>query len=424
MNPEFVKRRLTEQEELREKTLSKNFIKREVQNEASKLLLAPLIKAIIGPRRAGKTTLGMLLLKDKEFYYANFDDEILSSMKASELGFLLEYWKELLGNRKIIFLDEIQNIKSWELFVNRIHRLDYNVIITGSNSKLLSRELSTHLGGRVLSIELLPFSFREFLKLKNISVNETDEGIGLLKRKVKEYITSGSFPEVLIDKFKGELRTKYYSEIFRTVVERDITQRHKLKYPSEINALALLLMDYFSARVSFTKLSHELDIGVHTVKKYIQYLEEAYLFLTSKKFSFKPKESELSIRKIYCIDTGLIGSFRENTTKDFGRLMENIVAIELKRKGFNLYYYLAQRIREVDFVVKSKNKIKYVIQVVYDNEFIPEREVKNGLLACKELNCRRLLIITWNKESEEKKGKVKISYVPLWKFLTTLKIKT
>ena len=364
MNPEFVKRRLTEQEELREKTLSKNFVEREVQKEASKLLSVPLIKAIIGPRRAGKTTLGLLLLKNKEFYYANFDDEVLSSMKASELGFLLEYWKELFGDREIIFLDEIQNIKSWELFVNRLHRLGYNVIITGSNSKLLSRELSTHLGGRALSIELLPFSFREFLKLKNVTVHETDEGIGLLKRKVKEYITTGAFPEVLIDKFKGELRTKYYSEIFRTVVERDITQRHKLKYPPEINALALLLMDYFSARVSFTKLSHELDIGVHTVKKYIQYLEEAYLFLTSKKFSFKPKESELSIRKIYCIDTGLIGAFKDNTTKDFGRLMENIVAIELKRKGFDLYYYLAQRTKEIDFVVKSKNKIKYVIQRV------------------------------------------------------------
>ncbi len=416
MNLELIKRRLIEQEEVRKEITEKNLVHREKQEEVTKLMKTNLIKSIIGPRRAGKTTLGLISLK-KDFYYINFDDEVLSTLRPTQLGYLLEYCNELFGKRKKIMLDEIQNIKRWELFVNRLQRLGYNVLITGSNSKLLSKELSTHLGGRSLPIELLPFSFREFLRARKIGVKQGDAGIGVLKRALEKYMLMGGFPEVIINDFKKELRNSYYREIFRTIVERDITQRHNLRYPNEIKTLALLLMNYFSSRISFRKLSKDLGISVHTIKNYLYYLEEAYLFITSKKYSTKPKESELSLRKIYCIDTGIINSFKASSSRDFGRLMENTVAIELKRRAFPLYYYLSDDNKEVDFVIKRNNRIKWVVQVVYDNNGIPERELKNGLKACKELKCKNLIIITWNKESSARKSGIKVVYKPLWKFL-------
>jgi len=420
INREMIKRRLIEQEEFKRNALNQKLIQREIEAKAKKLLNIKLIKAILGPRRAGKTTLGFLLLETKDFHYVNFDDEVLSTLRSQELGNLLELLNELFGRRKIIFLDEIQNIDKWELFVNRLHRLNYNIIITGSNSKLLSKELSSHLGGRVVSIQLLPFSFREFLLAKGNKINkihETDQEIGVVKNYLNKYIQYGSFPEVIIENFDKEVASSYYNELFSTIVERDINQRFKIKYISELKALSIMLMNYFSSRISFRKLSNELGISIHTVKKYIGYFEEAYLFLTSRKYSQKPKESELSLRKVYGIDTGIINNFKTTALRDFGRIMENLAAVELKRRNYDLFYYLTKTNREIDFVMKKGDKIESLVQVVYDEDGIPSRELKSGIEGCRELRCDKLKVITWNREDYEKISGILIEYVPLWKFL-------
>lgn len=226
MNREIIKRRLLEQQEYVKRILNKPLIPREKFNNYQNYLTTSLIKAIIGPRRAGKTTLGFLLLEQKDFYYVNFDDEILSTIQQEEYGILLEILNELFGKKTYIFFDEIQNIPSWELFVNRLHRLDYNILLSGSNSKLLSKELSSHLGGRTLALEIFPFSFKEFLTTKQIkNIAETDEGVGKIKNQLKEYIDWGGYPEILLELHDPELRkiifTNSLTQLFLEISPND-----------------------------------------------------------------------------------------------------------------------------------------------------------------------------------------------------------
>ncbi len=413
INKTILRRRLIEQDEYKKKILTKPLIERELSINLKHILETPLIKAIIGPRRAGKTTLGLMILQNHDFYYLNFDDDLLSMIKQNDLNQILEVLIETFGKKHYILLDEIQNIKGWEFFVNRLQRLEYNVIITGSNSKLLSKELSSHLGGRVITIEILPFSFKEFLEVKNFDLNlkETEENVGLIKNLLLDYLKIGGFPEILINQFSDELIKSYHEEIFRTIIERDLVTRFRIRFPTELKALGNVLMNYFSSRISLRKLSKEFGISVHTIKKYINYFEEAYLFLLSKKFSYKPKISELSIRKIFSIDNGLVNSLGLNFSENLGRLMENLVAIELKRRNYELFYYLTRSNKEVDFVVKD-NGIQ-IMQVVNDMDGIPEREIKSGVEACKELGCKKLLIVTWDYEANEDG----IKFIPLWKWL-------
>jgi predicted AAA+ superfamily ATPase len=164
-----------------------------------------------------------------------------------------------------------------------------------------------------------------------------------------------------------------------------------------------------------------MEISSHTIKKYISYLEEAYLIISSKKFSYKPREIESSFRKYYCIDTGLLNTKKTTLTKDFGKILENIVAIELRRRNIDLYYYMVDNKYEVDFVIGDSTAIKEVIQVVDDEKEIPRREIKIGILACKKLHCHTLTIITWNTETKKRDGSITIQYIPLWKWLTKQK---
>ena len=417
MDWQIVKKRLTEQEEYAKRKQAMHLVERDSLKTINKHLNSPLIKAIIGPRRAGKTTLGLLLLRNKSFYYANFDDELLSKIKCEELGLFLESLTELFGNRQYIFLDEIQNISGWELFVNRLQRLDYNVIISGSNSHLLSKELSSHLGGRAISIEILPFSFNEFLQVNQTEIKETEQGIGLLKNKLAAYIQAGGFPEIILKSFDVETKNKYFEELFNTILFRDISQRFNIRNPAELTSIANILFNTFSTRASLTNIAKEIGISMPTVKKYVSYLDESYLLLQSKKFAHKIREIETSFKKYYCIDTGLLNAKKISTTIDTGRIMENIVAIELRRRNQQLYYYMIDNKYEVDFLILNNNKISEILQVVNDEKEIPKRELSSGIQACKKLHCNKLKIITWNKEAIQRKGKLEIKYIPLWKWL-------
>lgn len=422
MNKSILKRRLIEQKEETKIILDQNLVQREKQEEFLKILDAPLVKVIMGPRRSGKTVLSLQAQESHEnsYYYINFDDEILGAIKPENFNQLLELTIELFGQKKYLILDEIQNIDKWELFVNRLLRANYNIILTGSNSKLLSKELSSTLTGRSLTLELFPFSFGEYLKSRALPLQaETTLQIGQMRNHLNEYMEMGGFPEVLLRLKDKELQKRYLRDLFEATINRDVVHRHRIRYVQELIECANVILSNFSRRSSFRKLANEIRISEHTLKKYTGYLEDAYLILSVKKFSFKPLEIEKSIRKYYAIDTGYIHVKGLSSSADFGLLMENLVAVELKRRGYEFYYYLLRERIEIDFVIKENRKISEVIQVTYDANGIREREVPMGLETARVLYAEQLTVITWYHEAEEIIDDIKVHFIPLWKWLLT-----
>ncbi len=406
--------------ELEEMMKDKKIVEREAQTNFKYIISSKLIKITAGVRRCGKSVFTYNILKNK-FGYVNFDDERLININPEEvLSTLIEIYGEDL---KTIFFDEIQNLENWELFVNRLKRQGYNIFITGSNSKLLNKELATHLTGRHLSMEIYPFSFREYLTAINFDKDlETTKGHALLKHELENYVFNGGFPEIIVEKENPKI---YLRELYRKIVDRDIISRHNIAYRKTFKEISLSLLSNPGRTVSYNKLKKQFNLGSeHTTKNYLSYLEEAYLLLPLSKFSYKPKEIEKSEKKVYVIDSGIVNHVSIRTNIDFGFLLENVVAIELfRKKSFNpdlsLYYFRDYQQREVDFVLKKGLKIKQLIQVCYSLEDYntKEREIKSLLKASKELKCNNLLIISWDEEDEIKEKGKNIKVVPLWKWL-------
>jgi len=399
-----------------ENKLKEKYIEREID---AKKIGHILIKVIIGPRRAGKSFFAVHALKNiANFGYANFDDEKL--VEIEDYNEIINSINDIYDNPKYLLLDEIQNLKNWELFINRLQRQGYNLVITGSNSKLLSQELSTHLTGRHLLINVFPFSFNEFLKLETKELTE-----GEIKIKLHSYLTYGGYPEPLI---KNLEHRDYLSTLFDSIIYKDIIKRFKIRSVQGIEDLATYLISNIAKEYSYNTLSKMTRCkSVHTIEKYLSYLEEAFIFFKLNRFSFKVKEQISSGKKIYCIDNGLIHAKAFKLSSDLGRLYENIVAIELKKLemngAVNIYYWKSKAQEEVDFVVKSSLKVNQLIQVCYDIDDIKtkEREIKALIKAGKEFNCKNLLVITADYEAEEKvswfgdKGNIK--FIPLAKWL-------
>ncbi len=327
------------------------------------------------------------------------------------------------GNLKFILLDEIQNLLNWELFVNRLQRQGYNLILTGSNSKLLSKELATHLTGRYTLIHIFPFSFRECLNLENEELTTSE-----VKERLNNYLLYGGYPEPLIKNLDYK---DYLSNLFNSIVYKDIVKRYKIRYPQVIENLAFYLLSNIANEYSYNSLRKILKLNsTHTIGKYLSYLEEAFIFFSLNRFSYKINGQLSSNKKIYCIDNGFIYAKAFRDSPDFGRLYENIVANELKRKEIGgkikFYYWKNIQQEEVDFVVKEGLKVKQLIQVCFDAEELEtkNREVRALLKASKELKCKNLLVITGDYEKEEKFEwfdiKAKIKFIPLWKWLTSL----
>ena len=419
MEKRIIKQILVEQKEEIPLVFKRKTINRKVLPEAVKLVKTDLIKVIMGIRRCGKSTLSHQLLRDKKYGYINFDDERLVSAKPGDLNDFLEVLEEINHELKYILLDEIQNIKGWELFVNRINRKGYNVLVTGSNSKLLSKELATHLTGRHLSIGLYPFSFKEFLIFKNLDIRAGDIYTTTQRAKIKteleDYLEAGGMPEL----FKIEARKQYLRELFDRIISQDIIYRHNIKYARELKEIALYAVSNFSSSFTYHKIKDTFGIrSVHTVKNYLNYIEEAYLVFQLNPFSFKFKHQINQPRKLYCIDTGFINVLAPKVTTDSGKLIENAVFIELMRRGKEVYFY-SQPNYEVDFLIKEGLKIKQLIQVCFSvaDRDTKKRETKALLRASDNLRCNDLTIITWDKEAEEKTGSKKIKFIPLYKWL-------
>ncbi|MFH2106450.1 MAG: ATP-binding protein [Candidatus Micrarchaeota archaeon] len=399
-----------------EKRLAETYVKRDA---IMKNVASGLITVIIGPRRAGKSFFCIHVLNSLgKFGYANFDDEKL--VETENYDEILDSILSLYNNPEYILLDEVQNLDKWELFVNRLQRQGQKLIITGSNSHLLSKELATHLTGRHQLVSIFPFSFKEFLMFENKELTENET-----REKLRNYLLYGGYPEPLIKKLDYK---DYLSTLFTSIVYKDIVKRFKLRSPQAIEDLSVYLISNVSKEFSYNSLSKVSGCkSVHTVEKYLSYLEEAFIFFRLDRFSFKVKEQLASNKKIYCTDTGFIHAKAFRVSEDMGKLYENAVAIELKKREISenvkIYYWKNAQQEEVDFIVREGLRVIRLIQVCYDlaETRTKERETRALLKASQELKCTNLFVITEKYEAEKEiewfgiKGKIR--YVPLWKFL-------
>ncbi len=380
----------------------------------------PLIKVIIGPRRAGKSFFAVHTLAKlhSRFGYANFDDEKL--VELTDYDDLINIINTLYNNPKVLLFDEIQNLKNWELFVNRLQRQGYNLVITGSNSNLLSTELATHLTGRYAAMSILPFSFKEFLGMEKKELTSSE-----IKEKLNIYILYGGYPEPL---FKKVDYKEYLSTLFDSIIYKDIVRRFKIRQVNAIENLANYLISNIAAEFSYHTLTKLTKCkSSHTIEKYLKYFGEAFVFFEISRFSYKLKEQLSSIKKVYCIDNGLIYAKAFKFSRNIGKLYENAVAIELKRRELNgsvkIYYWKNPQQEEVDFVIQEGIKIKQLIQVCVNlnDAKTKDRELRALLKAGREMKCSNLLVLTDNYSGSELVDwygmKAKVRFIPVWEWL-------
>lgn len=374
-------------------------------------LNSKLAQIVIGVRRSGKSTLCMKVLMQSgvHFAYVNFDDERLQKVGVEELDVILQELYAIYGSFTHLFLDEVQNIDGWHLFVNRILRQGIKLVLTGSNANLLSGELSTHLTGRYHQIELYPFSFSEYCMIRGVDAHGmTTKAYGLRDKALDEYLMSGGFPELIAS---PEISKRdYLFSLREAIVKKDICQRYKIRYKQTLSDLANRLLDWFCQEKSYNDIAKEMSINsVHTVKNYITYLQNAYLLCLLPKFSLKSSERN-SARKMYAVDNAFI-SQHENAllTESFGLRLENVVAVELLRRLHSeyeqLYYLRKVQDFEVDFVVVESSHVRELIQVTYDfvepSAKLYNREV-NGLIKGSHLTrCDNLTLIMMRGEPRD-----------------------
>jgi len=396
----------------------------------------PLQRAvsIVGPRRSGKTyyfynIINKLISKGIEKHrilYVNFENIKLVDMELKDLDTLLNIFYEIYPqniNKKIwLFFDEIQNIKNWEIFVRSI--LDnnkVNIFLTGSSSKLLSREIATSLRGRTLNYFMFPFSFAEFLKIKRIQYIKylsSQEKIKIINA-FNNYLTFGGYPETIIYPSEKE---KIINEIIEVTIYQDLIERYKIRNTKIIKLMfnSLIESKEFSVHKFYNFLkSLNIKISKNSLYNYLEYFNDAFIFFPLRRFDWSLKKIEQSRPKIYCIDNGLIENIVGNNK---GKKFENLTFLSLLRKNYelnkNIFYYSLES-GEVDFVVKERKRIVMLIQacIDIDNYKTKEREAKSLIKASEELKCNNLLILTGDYEGEEKMKNKKIKYIPLWKWL-------
>jgi hypothetical protein len=426
MNLDTLEEVITDQrEEIERLFKSGKLVGREaITNEIERALGVPDVLSIIGVRRCGKSVMAQMLFRNKDYGYINFDDERLRGLKAEDLNTVLEAFYSLYGIAlERIILDEIQDVDGWELFANRLRRTK-RVIITGSSSKLLSGELATKLTGRHVDVNLLPFSFSEFMTANGMHLGPQDmhstAKVSQIKKYLSEYTHIGGFPEA------STIGKRITASIYGDVVDNDIIGRHNVRYAATLREIVKFLVSNFAKEITLSSLKNIFQLkDKHTIKNYIDYAKESFLIFTIERFSFKLKMQNIAPKKVYCIDVGLIGSVATQVSENHGRILENIVAIELlRRKSYfepntDIYYWKDHLQNEVDFVVKSGNRVSQLIQACYEVEDrdVRKRELRALMKASKELRCKNLLVITQNYAAKERSEAGEITFTPLWKWL-------
>ncbi|WP_050002147.1 ATP-binding protein [Thermococcus eurythermalis] len=421
MKAEKLKRILADQwETLREKLERENIVERELKEKIVKNF-SPTAHIITGPRRSGKSVLSATL--PGKPLYVNFEDPAMAGFEVRDYKELLKAGYELLGEFDYIVLDEVQEVEGWERMVS-VLRESYPTVVTGSNARLLSREFSTYLTGRYLSYTLLPFSFREFLAYRGIKPEvRTTRDEARVKRALTEYIERGGFPEAL--RFGRE----YLVNLYNDIITRDVIVRYGIRNVRELKEAAFYLFSNFAGRFTYSKTKNVLRIGnVETVKNYVEDLQSAYLIFELPKFSFKPKEVVRGDKKVYAIDTGMLNAVLPKVSENIGRLMENVVFLELlrfkyyKRPSVELYHYRDTK-GEVDFVAKENGSVE-LIQVTYASEEgeIAKRELESLFRVMELFGVKTGTLVTWDYSGEITRDGLRVNAVPLWRWLLNFRV--
>jgi predicted AAA+ superfamily ATPase len=386
-------------------------------------LNSKLAQVIIGVRRSGKSTLCFNALRKAgvHYAYANFDDERLEELETKDLDNVLQTLYKIYGKFDYLFLDEIQNIDGWPLFVNRLLRQRIHIIITGSNAKLLSTELATHLTGRHHKIELFPFSFKDWCSIKDVEYTRlTTKNKGLLSKAYEEYFRQGGFPELI----SGEENPKeYISTLIDNIISQDIKKRYKIRNIDALKRLAHHILNETPTLIVKETLQNIIGIkSERTLGNYLMYLNQTYLISTISKYSSRSRERARN-EKSYAIDVAFMDK-RENafSGENLGWRLETIVYQELLRRKAgteNDIYYYQGRSAEADFVVCDGNKTLAVYQVSYDisNDKTRKREIKGCIAGAKATKCDNLFLITDHESEVIEEDGYTIQVVPIWEWL-------
>lgn len=386
-------------------------------------LRSNLAQVVIGVRRSGKSTLCFNALRKAGVHYAyvNFDDERLETLGTSDLDNILQSLYKIYGKFDYLFLDEIQNIDGWPLFVNRLLRQKLHILITGSNAKLLSTELASHLTGRHHKIELFPFSFKDWCAIKDLDVSRlTTKNKGLISKAYDEYFHQGGFPELI----SGEENPKeYISTLIDNIITQDIKKRYNIRSIDAMKRLSHHILNETPVLLSKDALQQTVGIkSDRTLSNYLLYLNQTYLISILNKYSSKSKERTRG-EKAYAIDVALMDK-RENVFSgdNLEWRLETIVYLELLRRkaqNGNDIYYFQSRCAEADFIVCDGNKAQTIYQVSYDisNPKTRKREIRGCLAAAKATKCSNILLITDNESEIIEEEGYTIQVIPVWEWL-------
>ena len=357
------------------------------------------VVVLSGIRRCGKSTLLRQIMQNlSSYYYFNFEDPRAVSFELVDFDKLQAVFHEEFGESKDYFFDEIQNVPEWERFVRKLQDQGKKVFITGSNASLLSRELGSRLTGRHLTYELYPFAFDEMLDLTKNSPS---------LKSFKDYSHNGGFPEFL--KY-GTIDILH--QLFRDIITRDIITRYKIREHRILQELAIYLLSNCGNEFSFNRLRHQFQLGsTNTAISYVSYLEDTYLLFAIPRFDFSYSKQRTHAKKIYSIDPGLTRANTASVSPDYGRILENIVYLQLKRQRKEIYYF--KNDFECDFLVKSGQSIVQAIQVCYElTEENLQRELAGLRKAMEMTGTTEGVILTFEQEDQVNGFSVR----PVWQW--------
>jgi len=415
MEKEIIKRLIAEKQA---EIASVELMKRSVELESKANYV------FVGLRRAGKSYQMYQQIQDliqskqisiEEVLYINFEDERINSIKAEELGLLLDAYKEMFDFKPLIFLDEIQNIKGWERFARRLADSKYRVFVTGSNAQMLSKEIYTTLGGRFIACEVFPFSFLEYLTWHGVVLDKNWEYTDIRTQVIKmfsNYFYFGGFAE----SFEMNDKRAWLNSLYQKILLGDIISRNEIRNESAIRVLVKKLAESVMQPSSVSRLKNIVDatgntISRNTITDYIHFLSDACLIFGISNFSDKLSEKE-TFKKRYFFDNGLLNNFLFDPET---KLLENMVAINLKKKyGDDLFFY--NKNVEVDFFIPQKRR---ALQVSYSiaNDITRQREATALLKLSEFYPLDKLEIVTFNEESTLQENGKTIQIIPAWKWL-------
>ena len=403
----------------RDELMSRPYLVRRNNQDVDILLNSHLIKLITGPRRVGKSTQALLMLRDKNFAYLNFDN--YSLLDAWDADLVMRMLDDVYPGYEYILLDEVQNLDAWDLWVSELYRKGKNLVITGSNARMLSSEMATVLTGKYLQVEMLPFSLEEFFDWNKFDLHsvkpeqKTDSQV-----LMDDYLRNGGYPEVVASR---QLTRSYLDTLFDSIIWKDVAKRHNVRNVTDLNNLAMYLVSNFCNPVSANELTTELGFSsVNTTKKYMDYLHEPYIFYYLSRYNNKLKLMKKAPRKVYVVDNGFVASKAFSLSDNLGRLLENQVFIELIRRGYDvektMFYYRSRNDKEVDFVLRKGTSIERLVQVCYDmsSPKTEKREVDSIIECAGELKCSNIVIVTNNDKRIIEKDGYKIEVVPISEF--------